>query len=104
MTSKKQGVANPLLSARAVVEREMMAAFTVLDPTSDQPVRRNLIRVVQRIQRKKMAQFPKNPIDLHFYWATNEAVTPKSYFRDDIKIETPKRFARHLILCNRPQT
>jgi hypothetical protein len=62
MTSKKQGVANPLLSAREVVEREMMAAFT-MDPTSDQPVRRNLIRVVQR---KKMAQFLKNPIDLHF--------------------------------------
>jgi hypothetical protein len=48
------------------VEREMMAAFTV-DPTSDQPVRRNLIRVVQR---KKMAQFLKNPIDLHFDWGT----------------------------------
>jgi hypothetical protein len=62
MTSKKQGVANPLLSAREVVEREMMAAFT-MDTTSDQPVRRNLIRVVQR---KKMAQFLKNPIDLHF--------------------------------------
>jgi hypothetical protein len=66
MTSKKQGVANPLLSARAVVEREMMAAFTV-DPTRDQPVRRNLIRVVQR---KKMAKFPKNLIDLHFDWGT----------------------------------
>jgi hypothetical protein len=63
MMSKKQGVDNPLLSARAVVEREMMGALNK-SPTREQPIKRN----VRAVQRKKMINFPKNPKDLHFDW------------------------------------
>ena len=65
MMSKQQGVDNPLLSARAVVEREMMGAFNK-SPTREQPIKRNVVRAVQR---KKMINFPKNPKDLHFDWS-----------------------------------
>lgn len=64
MLSKQQGVDNPLLSARAVVEREMMGAFNK-SPTRELLVKMNIVRAVQW---KKMIQFMKNPKNLHFDW------------------------------------
>jgi hypothetical protein len=62
--SKQQGLDNPLLSARAVVEREMMGAFNK-SPTRELLVKMNIVRAVQW---KKMIQFMKNPKNLHFDW------------------------------------
>jgi hypothetical protein len=64
MKAKAQAISNPLASARAVVEKEMMVEFAK-DPSRNLPVKNNLIRAVQR---KKQPKFPKNPTDLHFDW------------------------------------
>jgi hypothetical protein len=64
MKAKTQAINNPLISARAVVEKEMLVEFAK-NPSRDLPVKDNIIRAVQR---KKQPKFPKNPVDLHFEW------------------------------------
>jgi hypothetical protein len=60
--SETQAIKNALVSARAVVEKEMMVEFAK-NPLGSLSVKDNLIRVMQR---KKQPEFPQNPVDLRF--------------------------------------
>ena len=64
MKVKTQAIKNTLVSARAVVEKEMMVEFAK-NPLGSLSVKDNLIRVVQR---KKQPKFPQNPVDFRFEW------------------------------------
>ena len=112
--AKAMGILNPLVSAKGVVEKEMMDEFTK-DPSCNLPVRANIIRAVQR---KKQSHYPKNPTDFEFDWGSDiifsvlycisvitfffflapyERCLPEGYFRRDIPLKTRSRNDRHLI-------
>jgi F0F1-type ATP synthase delta subunit len=58
MKAKAQAISNPLASARAVVEKEMMVEFAK-DPSRNLPVKNNLIRAVQRKKQPKRPESKK---------------------------------------------
>ena len=114
------GILNPLVSAKGVVEKEMMDEFTK-DPSCNLPVRANIIRAVQR---KKQSHYPKNPTDFEFDWGSDiifsvlycisvitfffflapyERCLPEGYFRRDIPLKTRSRNDRHLIFATDTQ-
>jgi hypothetical protein len=72
--AKANAFANPLISARKVVEKELVKVHEK-DTERHLPVVANIVRAVQR---KKQSAFPKNPTDLHFQWG--------KYFKSVIKV------------------
>jgi hypothetical protein len=62
MKAKTLAINNPLVSASAVVEKEIVVEFAK-NSSRNLPVKNKLIRVMQR---KKHSKFPKNPMDLNF--------------------------------------
>ncbi|XP_046445142.1 uncharacterized protein LOC124194801 [Daphnia pulex] len=97
--AKVNACSNPLASSRKVVEKEMLQIFQQ-NPDRNLPVVANVVRAVQR---KKQSSYPKNPTDLHFEWGPFERCIPDGYFRADVVIDTPRRYARHLIFATDQQ-
>ena len=67
------GILTPLVSTKAVVEKEIMEKFAK-NPTGNLPVRANILRAIQKISHNQ-----KNSTDFEIDWGINIIILRITY-------------------------